>query len=304
MKNALPTDVGASVRTRLLRLARERGEDFQLVLTRYANERLLFRLATSRHGSLFVLKGAALFTLWTGKPHRATRDLDLLGFGDPGEDHIREVFTEVLTLGVEDDGVRLDPSALEVEPIRESQEYGGIRVSTVARITTAKVRLQVDIGFGDAITPEPHMVELPPLLDGPAPRIRAYPRETVVAEKVEAMVQLGLVNSRMKDFYDLVVLAKTFDFEGEVLARAIRATFDRRGTPFPVVRPVALTPVFYGDATKVLQWAGFIRKSRAPEVGSLPEAIADVTAFIEPPLVAARTQKRFVAWWRAGGPWR
>ena len=186
------------MRARLLHLARKRGEDFQLVLARYANERLLFRLATSPHAARFVLKGAALSTLWTGKPHRATRDLDLLGFGDPGESHLREVFSEVLSAAVPDDGVTFDLSSLAVGPIRQEQEYDGVRVELVARVASARVRLQIDIGFGDAITPEATMAEFPPLLDYPAPRLRAYPRETVVAEKLDAIVQLGLANSRMK----------------------------------------------------------------------------------------------------------
>jgi predicted nucleotidyltransferase component of viral defense system len=248
VKKTSPKDVGASVRARLLRLAHERGEDFQLVLMRYANERLLYRLTISRHGERFVLKGAALFTLWTGKPHRATRDVDLLGFGDPAEAHIRKVFAEILALDVEDDGVRFDLSSLEVGPIREEQEYGGVRVEVVARITSAQVRLQVDIGFSDAITPDAAVVEFPPLLEFPAPRIRAYPRESVIAEKLEAMVKLGIANGRMKDFYDIVVLARSFDFDGEVLVRALRATFDRRKTPLPEGLPVALTPAFADDA--------------------------------------------------------
>ncbi len=200
MTKTPPKDIGASVRARLLRLSRERGEDFQLVLTRYANERLLFRLASSRHAQRFVLKGAALFTLWTGKTHRATRDLDLLGSGNPSVDHMREVFAEVLALEVADDGVRFDLGSLAAGLIREEKEYGGVRLELVGRITNAQVRLQVDVGFGDAITPEASVIDFPPLLDFPAPRLRAYPRETVVAEKFEAMVQLGTLNSRMKDF--------------------------------------------------------------------------------------------------------
>ncbi len=214
MKKPL-TNIGASVRARLQRLAREQGEDFQLLLTRYANERLLFRLSTSGHAQQFVLKGAALFTLWTGKPHRATRDLDLLGFGDPGVEHVRQVFSEVLAREVADDGVHFDLPTLAVGLIREDQEYGGVRVEVVARVTNAQVRLQVDVGFGDAITPEALVVEIPALLDFPAPRLRAYPRETVVAEKLEAMVKLGMANSRMKDFYDIAVLARSFPFQGE-----------------------------------------------------------------------------------------
>jgi hypothetical protein len=167
MKKPGPTNIGASVRGRLLKLARERGEDFQLVLTRYANERLLFRIATSEHGEQFVLKGAALFTAWTGKPHRATRDLDLLGSGDPAQDRIKAVFLDLVTMSVVDDGVQFDAPSLSVGQIRHDQVYGGVRVELVAHVTTAEVRLQVDIGFGDAITPRADMIDFPPLLDFP-----------------------------------------------------------------------------------------------------------------------------------------
>ncbi len=299
-----PKDIGASVRARLLRLARERGEDFQLVLTRYANERLLFRLASSRHAHRFVLKGAALFTLWTGKPHRATRDLDLLGFGDPAVDRVREVFVEVLALDVSDDGVRFDLESIAVSLIREEQEYGGVRVELVARITNAQVRLQIDVGFGDAITPEASVVEFPPLLDFPAPRLRAYPRETVIAEKLEAMVQLGMANSRMKDFYDVAVLARDFDFDGAMLARAIGATFERRRTALPMTMPVALTAAFSKDSTKKTQWSGFVRKAGVRDAGTLAETIEAVRAFVEVPLAAAAANGTLApGTWRAGGAW-
>lgn len=303
MTRTPPRDLGASVRARLLRLARGQGEDFQLVLTRYANERLLFRLAASKHGQRFVLKGAALFTLWTGRPHRATRDLDLLGFGDLDVDHVREVFAEVLSLDVADDGVRFDPGLLTVGLIREEQEYGGVRVELVARVTNARVRLQVDVGFGDAITPEASFVEFPALLDFPAPRLRVYPRETVVAEKLEAMVQLGMANSRMKDFYDLAVLARNFDFDGPLLARAIRATFVRRKTDLPTTTPVALTPVFAEDSTKTTQWSGFLRKAGVRDAGTLADAVAAVRAFVEAPLAAAASGSPSLGRWQAGGAW-
>lgn len=303
MTQSPPKDIGASVRARLSRLARERGEDFQLVLTRYANERLLFRLASSRHADRFVLKGAALFVLWTGKPHRATRDLDLLGLGDPGVDHARQVFAEVVALDVADDGVRFDLGSLAVSLIREEQEYGGVRVELVARITNAQVRLQVDVGFGDAITPEASVVEFPPLLDFPAPRMRAYPRETVVAEKLEAMVQLGMANSRMKDFYDVAVLARDFDFDGALLARAIRATFERRKTALPTTTPVALTAAFAEDSMKKTQWSGFLRKAGVDDAGSLAETIAVVRAFVEAPLASAARRTPRPGTWRRGGAW-
>lgn len=296
-------DVGASVRARLLRMSRERGDDFQHLLSRYVNERLLFRLAASRHVEQYVLKGAALFTLWAGKPHRATRDLDFLGFGDPGVDHVRDVMTEVLALEVPDDGVRFDLGTLAVGLIREDQAYGGVRVELVARVTNAQVRVRVDVGFGDAITPEAGVVEFPSLLDFPAPRVRVYPRETVVAEKLEAMVQLGMANSRMKDFYDVAVLARDFDFDGELLARAIRATFERRRTPLPATTPVGLTATFAEDPTKVTQWSGFLRKAGARDADALVGTVTSVRAFVEAPLVAAAGRGPVPLSWRAGAGW-
>ena len=179
-----------------------------------------------------------------------------------------------------------------------------MRVEIIARVTNARVRLQVDVGFGDAITPEAALVEFPPLLDFPAPRLRAYPRETVVAEKLEAVVQLGMANSRMKDFYDLAILAKMFDFDGEVLARAIRATFERRKTSLPPGLPVALTERFAEDPTKQTQWAGFVRKAGVLGAGTLREAVTAIAIFAEKPLLAAANgiPPRGSAW-QAGGPW-
>lgn len=298
-----PKNVSASVRARLLRLARERSEDFQLLLARYANERLLYRLASSPHSERFILKGATLFMLWTGKAHRATRDVDLLGFGDPTPEHLRRVFAEVLALDVGDDGVSFAGNSLDVGPIREDQEYGGIRVVTFAEIDSARVRIQVDVGYGDAVTPAPVIAEVPALLDFPAPRLRAYPRETVVAEKLEAMVQLGQANSRMKDFYDLVVLSRMFEFDGALLASAIRATFERRGTPLPTALPVALTSAFADDPAKRMQWSAFARKSGADDVEDLAVTVATITRFIVPPLRAAEGGVSWTSRWPAGGPW-
>jgi len=298
-----PKNIAQSVRARLAQRARDRGEDFQLVLTRYANERLLYRLATSAHAEHFILKGAALFTIWVGQPHRPTRDLDLLGFGDAGEGHLREVFVDVLGRTMPDDGVVFDVDGLEVGPIRDDQEYGGVRVTTTAAIAAARVRIQVDIGFGDAVTPSAELVDFPTLLDFPAPRLRCYPRETVIAEKIEAMVQLGMANSRMKDFFDIVMLADRFPFDGELLARAIRATFTRRLTAFPHGLPVAFTDVFANDASKRTQWTAFVRKAGIGTALDLPTTIQRLATFTSKPLVMASTGALWEATWLAGGPW-
>lgn len=293
-------DMGASVRARLLQLAKQRGEDFQLVLTRYASERLLYRLSQSEYKNQFVLKGASLFTLWKGQPHRATRDIDLLGFGDPSEDHINSVFRAVLSTESVDDGILFDLDSMTVGPIRVDLAYGGVRVTLNAYVSKAKIRIQVDVGFGDVVTPDAESMEFPTLLDFPAPRLRAYPRETVVAEKLEAMVKLGMANSRMKDFYDIVFLSESFAFDGELLAGAIAATFTRRQTPRPTRHPVALTSEFADDSSKNTQWNAFIRKTGAQPMGDLPSVIETITRFVYAPLI---TQDSFAHCWPPGGPW-
>jgi hypothetical protein len=193
------------------------------------------------------LKGAVLFQLWTGQPHRATRDLDLLGQGAPSPDRLQDVFREVCSLTVQDDGLTFLCDAIQAEPIKEDDEYQGIRLRIDARLGNARIPLQIDIGFGDAITPGPLPVTYPTILDFPAPQMQGYPRETVVAEKFQAMVALGIANSRMKDFYDVWTLAREFEFKGPSLCAAIRATFERRQTPLPATTPLALTLEFGND---------------------------------------------------------
>ena len=299
-------NVAASVRQRLLNLSRSSGEDFQLLLTRYGVERLLFRLGASEFVDQFVLKGAMLFTVWTGHLHRPTRDLDLLGFGDPDAGRLLAVFRSLCAAAGPDDGLVFAADSVEVRPIREEQEYGGQRVTFVARLGSARVDYQVDVGFGDAVTPAAERIEFPTLLGTERPRLRAYPRETVVAEKCEAMVSLGLANSRMKDFYDLVVLARAFSFEGSVLVEAVRATFARRKTAIPVALPVGLTDQFTSDDAKRRQWAAF-RKRGGPEVGKmvgeLDSVVAELRAFLGPLLAAAAAGGPSPARWPAGGPW-
>jgi predicted nucleotidyltransferase component of viral defense system len=279
-----PVNIGASVRARLLNLARERNQPFQLLLTRYVLERLLFRLSQSAHRDRFVLKGAMLMAAWFDDPHRPTQDLDLLGFGTPDPVAMLAVFREVCAVAL-DDGVVFDVGALTVEDIREDMECGGLRLKTFATLDKARIRVLVDIGFGDAAVPEER--ELPVLLDQPAPRLRVYPPEAVIAEKFQAMVMLGRASSRMKDFYDIWVLATLGDGDADRLAGAIRATFDRRGTAIPEALPDALTPDFAGDAQKQQQWAAFVAN-----VAMQPGTLADVIAVIGPFLMAAVERAR------------
>lgn len=272
------TNLGASVRARLLNLSKASGQSFDLILTRFALERLLFRLGRSRYADRFVLKGAMLLLSWLDDPHRGTRDLDLLGFGDPDPDAMLASFREILAQPA-DDGVDFDPDSLRVERIREELEYGGLRLRATASISGARISLTIDIGFGDAVEPGAELVDYPVMLDLPAPRLRAYAKETVIAEKFQAMVALGRANSRMKDFYDIWILSRSFAFDDDRLARAIAATFARRGTDVPAELPDALTPAFAGDAQKQTQWRAFI-DDVAHDPGPLANVIEDVAAFL------------------------
>ncbi|MBI3206659.1 MAG: nucleotidyl transferase AbiEii/AbiGii toxin family protein [Myxococcales bacterium] len=297
-------NVAHSVRDRLLKLSKERGEEFNFVLVRYGLERLLYRLTRSAYADEFVLKGAMMFTLWSKHPHRATKDLDLLGFGPPDLDRLTEVFRKVCTTEVEDDGVLFNPGTVSADRIKADAEYEGVRVTLIGKLGTAKLDLQVDVGFGDAVTPDPDMVDFPTLLPSPAPRLRAYPRDAVVAEKLHAIVNLGITNSRMKDFFDLWFLCRTFAFEGQALRKAIRATFECRGTPISAGPPLALTAAFALDPTKQTQWEAFLSRSRLTETGvTLPEIISVIGPFLLPELERAGSGSTEPSRWAPGGPW-
>jgi len=291
-----------SVRQRLLNLARSRGEDFQLLVTRYGIERFLYRLGRSIHADRFVLKGAMLFHVWGAEEHRPTRDLDLLGFGSFEIDQVREMIDEVLAAPVDEDGLRFDRGTLVVSPIREDDVYGGIRAEVRYDLAGMQMRLQIDVGIGDSLVPQAERAEFPTLLDDEAPRLRVYRRETVVAEKLHAMVVLGLGNSRMKDFYDIAYLAEHFDFDGQSLVDAIVATFKRRRTPMPKEHPLALTDAFAGDEVKQTQWMAFLRRSRLPEE-NLASVVDKISTFLEEPLVSAGEGTSYRRQWQAGSSW-
>jgi len=291
----------ASVRQRLLNLSRERGEDYNFTLTRYANERLLYRLGRSPYRDQFVLKGAALFQVWSDSLYRPTRDIDLLGFGDSTAARIERVFRELCVLEVEPDGLRLLEDSVRAEEIREQQEYGGIRVHLMADLAGAWIAVQVDIGFGDAVTPGVEEADFPTLLEFPAPHLRTYPRETVVAEKFETMVRLGIVNTRMKDFYDVWQIARIFSFDGASLSRAIVATFERRGTPVPDAAPVALSAEFIEERAN--QWSAFLGRSGVIGSADLSDVVGLLARFLLPPSSAAAAGEPFALRWPPGGDW-
>ncbi len=285
----------ASILAHLLALAKQRGDDYSLLLNRFALERLLCRLSESAHANSFLLKGAMLFSLWYGQPHRPTRDVDLLGFGEDGAEHLLATFREIASMDLAD-GMVFDSASLRIEPIREDNTYGGSRISMLGKIGSARCTVQIDVGFGDAVTPEPQTVWFPALLQGFAsPKLRVYPVYTVIAEKYHAMVILELANSRMKDFYDLLVIAQRSDLQGDTLAQAIAATFKRRATALPTERPLALTSVFHQDAAKQLQWKAFVRKNRLP-VDALEQVVILLEKLLWHPTQAALEQAKPLHW--------
>ena len=295
-------NLAASVRARLLNRARETKQDFSLVLTRYAIERLLYRISISNHADQFLLKGALLFDLWFDIPHRPTRDADFLGFGSAELPHIEGVFREICVIETRD-GVVFQPDTVHAAEIRKEANYAGVRIMLLGVIDGARCRIQIDIGFGDAVTPGPEDVLYPVMLsEFAAPKLRVYPRYTVVAEKFEALSTLGIANSRMKDYFDLWVLARHTDFDGDILRQAVQATFARRKTALTGQAPFGLTDAFAQDAQKQMQWRAFLKKNRLDAL-VLSDVIAALTAFMLPVIETASANTAFPARWQAGGPW-
>jgi hypothetical protein len=285
----LSPDRAASVRARLLMLAKSRGEDFNLILNRYATERWLYRLSISEDRDQLWLKGAMLFDLWMRVPHRPTRDADFLGFGPIDPAALERLVLRVSAVASED-GMEFERGSLSIEEIREEARYGGLRARIVGGLGRARCSLQLDFGYGDAVTPGPEDIELPTLLeDLPAPRLKGYPRATVAAEKLEAIAHLGMANTRMKDYFDLYALAREGAIDPDELGRAIMATFERRRTPLPDDVPVGLTSAFALDESRQRLWRAFLGRNRlsAPQLNDVVEALAN---FVRAPFSRARSR--------------
>lgn len=293
----------ASVHGRLMNRARATNRPFQELLQYYAMERFLYRLSRSPHSARFVLKGALMLYVWDTPLARATKDVDFLGQLDNSLDNLARVVREVCVIEVEPDGMAFDAATVVAERIKEDADYEGVRIRFTGHLGKAKSTMQLDVGFGDVVTPASQAITYPTLLDFPAAQLAGYPRETVIAEKFQAMVYLGKLNSRMKDFYDIWLLARQFEFEGQTLATAVLATFSNRGTAIDP-NPVALTPTFTESPTTRTQWAAFRQKGG---LLNAPEKMADVVAFLSgfllPVARACESSASFQAHWRPPGPW-
>lgn len=294
----------ASVKARLANLAREQREDFQELLSRYGRERLLYRLSVSAYQERFILKGALLFAYWTGAPHRPTRDMDLLGYGDPDIALLEKMFRELCAVQVQPDGLVFQPNSVNGERIKDEEKYEGVRLHMTALLEKSRIPLQIDVGFGDRVVPAPEEIEFPTLLDFPAAHLKSYTRESMIAEKFEAMVKLGMLNTRMKDFFDVWTVSQAFAFDGPTLSTAIETTFETRGTAVPNEPPLALSPEFYEDREKNAQWEAFLNKAKLNAEGkSLPEIAAALRKFIVPVSKAVARDEVLKYHWELGGPW-
>lgn len=302
-----PTDIAASIQAKLLHIAHTQRLDYNLMLKRYAMERLLYRLSRTAHMERFVLKGAVLFYAWGGSIFRPTKDLDLLGFGDPTGPEMVAVFREVANKGLEAaDGLILHADSVESEPIRDGDLYAGLRITLRANLGKSEIKMQVDIGFGDAVVPGPVQLEFPTLLEGVPFQLRAYQPETVIAEKLDALVKLEYRTSRMKDLYDIWILSETRQFSSKVLSEAVRATFVRRGSPFSEETPAGLTSAFYSDPRILVRWQAWLRKTPVkPAPDSLEELGISVSRFLLPVWERAKDSESGIEnIWKPGVGWK
>lgn len=280
-------NIAESVRSRLKNIAIKEGSDFNAVLTRYGLERLLYRIGESEYSKQFLLKGALLFNLWYDMPHRPTKDIDLLGFGDNDLAYIKQTFSNICRISA-DDGISFLSESVTVDTIKKDGGYTGARVELFGELAKAKIKIQIDIGYGDAVTPGPIDAHYPVLLsDLPAPKIRTYPIYTVIAEKLHAIALLGMANSRLKDYLDLYVLLNNEQIDNQVLAKAIQATFNRRGMSLPEALPIGLTDEFANDPSRESMWKAFLRKNEL-EQKPLTEVIAGIRNLIQVPYSLAK----------------
>ena len=302
----MSSNTADSIKARLLNEARGGGMEFELFLVRYACERFLYRLGQSGVRGRCILKGATLLALWMREPYRATRDIDLLAFGESDEETVRTIITAVCAVPCEEDGITFDLETLRVSPIRDNQRYQGRRANFRARLGTARMAVQVDFGFGNAVTPIVDEERLPTLIGGvPAPLVRTYPRVATIAEKFETMVQLGTRNSRMKDFYDIWALSETFAFDGAELREAVERCFERRGTGWSQAVPEALTPAFYSDADLQDRWQSYGQDGQL--LSSPPSGFEEIgnriQAFLGPVRESIMAREPFARHWPPGGSW-
>ena len=300
----MTSNIAQSVRDKLVQIARTQNKDFNHILSRYAIERIMYRLSKSQYADRFVLKGAMLFTLWFGQSTRPTKDLDLLGYGKFDFESLRKIFQDICKLPVTDDGLIFDDLDIEIHEIREGELYHGLQTAICGKLGSARITVTIDVGIGDSVLPAPKLEKYPTLIDLPAPEIRVYPPETVIAEKFDAIVVLGMRNSRMKDYYDIWNLIGRLEFDGAVLSEAIIATFRQRGHQLPYIIPTGIKEEFAANPDKTTQWKGFLRRmGLSQDKNNFANVVLEINNFFAPLISAWADKATFNKKWHPFEKW-
>jgi hypothetical protein len=304
MKNDIK-NISASVRARLQSKAKENSQPFSEILQHYGMERFLYRFSRSKYADKFILKGALMFTVWQVPERRTTLDIDFSSTFDNQIASITKVIKDVCKIVVVSDGLVFDPDTVYGQKIKEDADYEGVRVKFKGFLERSRIAMQIDVAFGDIIYPKPIVIDYPVILDFPKPHLKGYPAESVVSEKFEAMVKLGLLNSRMKDFYDIWLMMRQFDFDGVSLAEALKKTFKRRKTELPQEQPLFADEIYDGESDRQTLWKAFLKKNDIKHVPEKLSIIArEIEDFVIKPLNAIHRSHEFSKEWKAGGPWR
>jgi predicted nucleotidyltransferase component of viral defense system len=295
----------ASIRARLQNKAKETDRSFSEILQYYGMERFLYRFSQSQYAEKFILKGALMFTVWEIPERRTTLDIDFSAEYDNHVDAIEKVIKNICHIPVTADGLVFDAKTVKGQKITENAEYGGVRVKFTGFLERSRIPMQIDVGFGDVIYPKFHTIDYPVILEFPVIRLKGYPVESVVSEKFEAMVKLGLLNSRMKDFYDVWIMMRQFNFNGSRLAEAIKRTFNHRKTPIPLNKPLFAEEIYDEKSDRQTLWQAFLKKENikhAPE--KLSDTAGGIEKFLIRPLKAINKNEKFDELWIAPGPWK
>ena len=298
-------NIEASVKARLQNRAKEEERPFSEVLQYYGMERFLYRVSQSKYTDKFILKGALMFMVWHVPERRTTLDIDFLVQYDNKITSIEKMIKDICKSNVVSDGLIFDSKNVKGQRIKEDADYEGVRVKFVGLLERSRIPMQIDIGFGDSVYPKPKIIEYPVILDFPKPKLKGYPAESVVSEKFEAMVKLGLLNSRMKDFYDIWLMMHQFNFDGLRLVEALKRTFKQRKISLPQRKPLFAEEIYDEESDRQTLWKAFLKKidiKHAPE--KLNTTAKEIERFLVKPLVALSKNEKFNGEWKALGPWR
>ncbi|MDD5464900.1 MAG: nucleotidyl transferase AbiEii/AbiGii toxin family protein [Candidatus Omnitrophica bacterium] len=299
------TNIQASIRTRLKNKAKETNRPFAEILQYYGMERFLYRFSRSKYADKFILKGALLFTVWQVPERRITLDIDFLARYDNKVASIETVVRDICQVPVDSDGLIFDSETVQGRKIKEDADYEGVRVKFIGFLERSRIHMQIDVGFGDIIYPKPQVIDYPTILSLPKPHFKGYPVESVVSEKFEAMVKLGLLNSRMKDFYDIWLMIRQFNFNGSDLAEALKRTFEHRKTNIPAGKPLFAEEIYDEKSDRQTLWKAFLRKGNIKHASEkLAITAKEIENFLIKPLDAINKSKKFIGAWKAPGPWK